>query len=216
MAVKCEGMPLPMEKASFRALYHRFVFLERCAEVEKALGDQLGPEDDGVITYGYFDERRGVAFFPLTAAKRDGSFVEPGKEVEAKPDCLVRAAMGQVRFVPLAESGSELDRLQDRVGLLRGRYEMKDETRMRLRAIREMDDCRVPNYPDHITVLLVRPGQMPEEVYARPDYLGSGQVWGQVLNEPKRAMGIHVGSRIQIRWFRKKNGQYQCISVLTN
>ncbi len=216
MAVRIEKAPVSLEEAGFREIYHRFVYLERCGALERAAGGQLEPADTGVIAHGYWDALYGSSFCLLAAARLEGDEVKAGRPLETACDGVLRCELAGTRFSPLTDGAQELDRFLDRISMVRGRRETKDANIRRLRDMRELDESRLPGSPDTVRVFLVGPGRMPEAVYARPDLLMCGEIWGAVTSIPRETREVRTGDRIRIRPFRKKDGSCCLISVVTD
>ena len=173
----------------FRGVYRRFFLIGMTDGLRK-----IGGQADGLLCWGGVDPAAGLVFAVLAAAKKtaDGYAFFPPEEEDA-------------RILASDADDAELSLFADSDGALRRRFAPQLETLSDLtapppvektRALRSLDSCRHPFWPDDVQVELVKEGLRPEVCWVRVGGQIGDQLTGLLLNEPNQPFGLHAGEAL--------------------
>lgn len=188
---------MKVEEIFFRDMYHQICLLadsELAGNFVKMLDM---PEDeplDGLLTYGYIDETAGFNFAILGGAQiSDGQLkIFPINYNEA---AFVRRSDADSSDVKILTTDYRLA-FRDRMAMINDAHfvsDAKEQTRM----IKTLDAFRHPYYPDDVVVYFLSAEHKPELLWVRCTSVDENILAGELLNEPTKNFGCHVGDTIK-------------------
>ena len=200
----------PITDFSFRQLHHRYVLLlmENASYTAKVTFSMLKPrpKDNALLLYGYIDSSAGLSFQTMCPAyySEDGNVdLSP-----ADPICVMRMRYDAMRGTLISvDPATDLERFDGMVQIINECYTTSPEIE-EMRDMKQFDQCRHPQFPDDLLVILSDDKQQKEGVWLRPNNYDKMFVRGTLLNEPNGNFGCRCGDQVTAFVFTEGEDSY--------
>lgn len=200
----------PITDFSFRQLHHRYVLLlmDEVPSATKTIFSMLKPrsQDNALLLYGYIDSSAGLSFQTMCPA----CYSENGN-VElspADPTCVMHMRYDAMRGTLISvDPATDLERFDGIARSINECYSTTPEIE-RMRAMKQFDRCRHPQFPDDLLVILSDDQQQKEGLWLRPSNYDGMFVRGTLLNEPNGNFGYHCGDQVTAFVFTEGEDSY--------
>ena len=186
-----------MENANFRELYHRYQYI-RCPEDISALREALDmPENaDGILTYCYIEEGRGLSFYILSGAHYEDGKLELGQDLSSE--------MARVRYSDVwTKDYLDQDKLdvdfapyEPAMERVREQFETKDEARQVIYDWELIDGNRNVECPEYVSAVVQKEGIYPEYVWVKCTGFTDAELYGELLEPPKQNFGLQANDAL--------------------
>ncbi len=189
-----------MENANFRDLYHRYQFI-RCPEEIPELRESLDmPENaNGILTYCFIEEGRGLSFYILCGAHYENDTLELGKDLSDE--------VARVRYSDVCTK-DYLD--QDKMDMnfatyesvaehIRSQFETKDELRQTIYDWEFIDRNRNVECPEYVSAIVQKDGLYPEYVWVKCTGFTDAELYGELLDPPKQNFGLQANDAMTLQ-----------------
>ena len=192
-----EMIILKVEEIFFRDIYKQICLLSGAGVVKLVnLRDvfDFPPDEklDGFLTYACIDEGTFV-FEILAGAQLVGERV---KIFPASYKKSVKLKRGQVDDAKLKILTAEYSlAFRDRIQMINDKT--FDAAHEETRLIKNLDPFRHPDYPDDVVVYFFSAEHKPELLWVRCVSVDENILSGELLNEPTKDFGCHVGDKIK-------------------
>ena len=188
---------MKVEEKFFRDMYRQICLLTD-ADLAKKFIDMLdmpaGERLDGLLTYGYIDKDAGFTFNILGGAQISGGRLKIFPINYKEAALIRRGAAGSAEIKILTAEYSLAFR--DRMAMIDDAYAV-DAAKEQTRLIKNLDDFRHPHYPDDVAVYFFSEQHKPELMWVRCESVEENILTGELLNEPTKNFGCHVGDKIK-------------------
>lgn len=188
---------MKVEEIFFRDMYHKICLLIDAGLAQK-FSDMLemppGEKPDGLLTYAYIDKDAGFTFSVWGGAKTSGSRLKIFP-INYKQAAFVRRGGASGADVKILTDDYALA-FRDRMQMINDCYAV-DESREQTRFIKNLDAFRHPDYPDDVVVYFLSAEHNPELLWVRCMSVDESILTGELLNEPTKNFGCHVGDKIK-------------------
>ncbi|MBR0373550.1 MAG: hypothetical protein IJH91_03350 [Mogibacterium sp.] len=213
--------------AHFREIFHRTVFIELKEMEPIASSVDVLPDANGVIAYGFQEERANMTFLVFASARLD----EPEDEslpVTLTPGPAVHDTYLRFRYTDvencqfltedktraaLAAGGTDagwLDRFEGTKDTVARVLEPQDPERRALLELELIDRSRNLAYPEFVSLTLYNGKLAPEMVWVRPVRMGvDGEFYGYLAHEPRGRYGLTTTDEIMFRAYDNGYGGIQ-------
>ncbi len=195
----------------FRGLYHNFIILQLTERLKSVANDFPGAKNaECALVYGYIDHTAGLTLEILALGNKSGSdfHFENGNNnirsfirIGAVKDCVFYSADSNEEYV---------SRYVEKIEMLKG-Y-MPSEDIEKIRDMEFLDSCRSAEYPDDVSVYLIKEGCKPEGCWIRVEKIDEPGLAGILLNEPDQNIGCHKGDMVRFYVQQLKDGTIVCFS----
>ena len=186
-----------VEEIFFREMYHQICLLID-ADLAKKFYDMLEMDEcekpDGLLTYGYIDESAGFTFSILGGAQTSGGRLKIFP-INYKKAALIRRSGVADADVKILTDDYALA-FRDRMQMINDTYAV-DDAKEQTRFIKNLDAFRHPHYPDDVIVYFLSKDDKPELLWVRCISVDENILTGELLNEPTKDFGCHVGDKIK-------------------
>ncbi|MBQ6297028.1 MAG: DUF2314 domain-containing protein [Selenomonadaceae bacterium] len=189
---------MKVEEISFREIYHQICLLSD-ADLVKSINLRdvfdFPPDEklDGFLTYACIDD--GIFIFEILA----GAKVSGGR-IKIFPGSYKKSAKlkrGQVEDADIKILTTEYALpFRDRIYMIDDRIAV-DDVKEQTRLIKNLDAFRHPDYPDDVVVYFFSAEEKPELLWVRCISVDENILNGELLNEPTKTFGCHVGDKIK-------------------
>lgn len=198
-------------ETGFRGIYHNFCLIEMNKSISELIdGMPNAEESNGVVAYGYYDEKTGMTLEILAPA-----LIEEDQYHYAKgdPDTVYKlraTELGDTEFYILDDDGQLAEVFAERLEALKN-YDPSEDVE-KTREMVFLDLCRDSECIDDVLVYLTKDGLEPEGCWTRINGLGDNWIMGTLLNEPNQNFGWHEGESIAFFVDKDKNDNIYCFS----
>lgn len=208
---------MKVEEIFFREMYHQICLLTGAGVVElvnlhKAFDFPPDEKLDGWLTYAYIDSDETFVFEILAGARLTGGRIKTFPLSYKKSIKLKRGQVDDAELKILTANYSLAFR--DRIQMIIDKIST-DEAREQTRLIKNLDVFRHPHYPDDVVVYFFSAEDKPELLWVRCQSVDENILTGELLNEPTKDFGCHVGESIKFG-VAQINGQNILIHLPTN
>lgn len=199
---------------SFREFYHKIVFIKASPILRISLRERMDccEYDNGCLAYGYINEREGLSFRILCSADVRFNKLTRRSFDPMRTLTLRRKAADEYRFLGLDYCDVDTSDFADYFAAMDRHYKCVHEQTEKMREFEFLDSVRHPEYPDIVSVMLLREGMQAEKVWVHCRAFSEKELFGKLLTEPKQNFGIHPGNIIGFTPVPQKDGVV-CISV---
>lgn len=182
-----------MENANFRDLYHRYQYI-RCPEEISELRESLDmPEtSNGILTYCFIEEGRGLSFYILCGANYENGTLELGKDL---CDEVARVRYSDVWTKDyLDQDKMDMDFMpyESVAARVREQFETKDEARQIIYDWELIDANRNVECPEYVSAIVQKEGLYPEYVWVKCTGFDDAELYGELLEPPKQYYGLQA------------------------
>ena len=188
---------MKVEEKFFREMYHQICLLED-ADLAKNFYDMLemppGEKPDGLLTYGYIDSAAGFTFSILGGAQTSIGRLKIFP-INYKQAAIVRRSAANEAEVKILTDDYALA-FRDRMEMINDTYGV-DDAKEQTRFIKNLDAFRHPHFPDDVIVYFLSAEHKPELLWVRCESVDENILTGELLNEPTKNFGCHVGDKIK-------------------
>lgn len=193
----------PVKGTNFREFYHQIVYIHACEPLKRMFLHEFAETDTGIVAYGFIDDTAGLSFIPLGfACLADKSI----KVRDIDEFLIIRSgALTDYSYLSLSDLDMDVSRFDDKIRFIRDSYDNQD--REIIRGITELDKFRHEEYPDDLSVIMVREGLNPEQVWVRSNQITDQGIFCELLNEPYKDYGVHAGEIIQVSVYQYDDGE---------
>lgn len=207
-----ENLMNTIKDTNFRKLYHKIVYI-RCPELLEKVSEVFpsSHKDNGVLAYGYIDEEAGFSFRVLCTAGISDSIVNIGKANQEVLMIIRRGNVNENLYLDMTDINIDKSIYYDTIEQVNRIYSTKNKDKELMRNIEELDSCRSLEYPDDISVVLIREELQMEQIWVRCTKITEDKLFGTALNEPYQNYGIHKGDTIDFIII-KHNGGFICVN----
>lgn len=210
---------MKVKETGFRAIYKNYCVFD----LEKTLKDKIGSvfadfegfdEANLFLGYGYIDHEAGLTVEILALGKRDGEerlYFAPNDTVSDK---IRIANLMDIDFTIEPEE-KITEEYKEKVKIIKEGYAVSEKIE-KTREMEFLDECRSPEYPDDIMVLLFTEELQPEGCWARIEDLGEGYFMGKLIVEPYQDFGIHLNDVFAFGLDQSEDGRVTAICDLSH
>ncbi len=210
-----------LSKVDFRKYGNNLLIVSYIDKVTQALiikaGFKMRPDDNSMIVYCYIDHIYGIRFEYIASAKtsENGEIIIGLRDKELSLKLNLDSFDGKVEAYP--GEGKVSKDMIEKIQKLAADIKVSDSID-KSRMISELDELRIPGYPDDVIVCFTKDSQELEDVICRIEDLDKDgkEFKVKILNEPSGSYGKHVGDVIDASLVKMENGNYRLYSYFKN
>ena len=179
-----------LNELNFRQFYHQVIFFKN-EEALNQIKDKFESDegDNGILAYGYVDDKAGSTFEVLCAASvNDGHITYKKGNPDASFKFRRDSAVNEEIY--LFHDETIFSEFEEKIAMINDGYKAKNPAVELMRTFSQLDNSRNPDYPDAVLVYLMKEGLLPERCWVKCIHLDNNSLYGILLNEPTQDFGI--------------------------
>ena len=150
---------------------------------------------DYILTYGYFDNSRGLTLEILATAKKVSKGLQLSETIDSVRSFIRIGAVEEDECISFPdEKGDLAKRYASKLEVVHG-YDSSEDIE-RTRQMTFLDGNRHKNWIDDVLVFLIQDDLRPEGCWVTINGLEEHRILGILLNEPNQDFGCHRGDQI--------------------
>lgn len=197
----------------FRKFYNKFAAVPVKDSFRKIMNGFPGINSANyVLTYGYIDHNTGFVFEIVAAlVKSEEKFKFAISNLSTSSKIPIGVVIEDEVIVMEDESGGIRKFYKEKVDTLSA-YNVRDEIE-RSRKMEFLDNSRNLEFPDDVSVYLLRDGNKPERCWVRIEDLKGHKILGTLLNEPTQKFDFHIGDTVAFTLRKSNDNLINCVLV---